>query len=305
MCIPTNNISRGGGEWDDPAERGAAALTVVVPNPQEMAAIIEALRRGDSVQVVSSALNKLRQLSVCPAHAPLILQTPDAIPALVAVLRGLHERLATPLPATIRGAAGDCLRYFTDSTFHRVMPHDHPSFQQQDCIKGVVEAGGVQAALDVMVALLQSQELAEENVHIITACIHLLGSLSLHEPCLSISTLFDSMFKVVVQAMRRYNDNTRIVDFAILTLCMFVECHITPDIVLANRTKARELGVVELTVQAIEADMVSRDRVLIGFGTLFHLVNVGDGEGVYEQRNATARVLIECNGFEVRLPCLI
>lgn len=182
----------------------------------------------------------------------------------------------------------DDRRIHFPSRFHR----------SDEYIQSVVGAGGVEVGVGFMASLLQHQNPGhEENVHAVTAGVHLLGNLAYSKSILAMER-FEAMLDVVAQALDLFEGPAVLVRYAIASICNMVECHLAKDVAHANRTRARERGCVEAIVRAMERYEDSQIFLVTSLVTLFHLVGVGDETGIVEQRNAASRALIECGGFE-------
>ena len=87
--------------------------------------------------------------------------------------------------------------------------------------------------------------------------------------------------------------------FAITSIGMMVECYLPADVVLENRDRARDLGCVEMIVQAMDKNIDDSSLVSTCIVTLYHLVTVGEEKAIAQQRDETAQKLIECDGYKV------
>ena len=87
--------------------------------------------------------------------------------------------------------------------------------------------------------------------------------------------------------------------FAITSIGMMVECYLPADVVLGNRDRARDLGCVEMIVQAMDKNIDDSSLVSTCIVTLYHLVTVGEEKAIARQRDETAQKLIECDGYKV------
>ena len=80
---------------------------------------------------------------------------------------------------------------------------------------------------------------------------------------------------------------------------MMVECYLPADVVLGNRDRARDIGCVEMIVQAMDNNIDDSSLVSTCIVTLYHLVTVGEEKAIAQQRDETAQKLIECDGYKV------
>lgn len=117
-----------------------------------MLRLVDTLRNSNNDEEVINALQALQTLAGCPVHAYIILDTSDALSALVSVVQ---EGSRWDEQISIREAATNVLRLFTNGSIHGAPRNTNDNTPRvDDHIQAVVEAGGIQVrVLDVCIML--------------------------------------------------------------------------------------------------------------------------------------------------------
>ena len=156
-----------------------------------------------------------------------------------------------------------------------------------------------QAAID----LIEKTDQTCEDEKYVSTSFRLLGNLAMYSsPNLS-QDQFEIMLVGIAKAMATYEERPGLMESAISSLCMSV-WNLPDDVELRNRTRARELGCVEMIVNAMDRNIENnraRQLLVNCLDTLYCLVNTGTDEAISKERNLTTERLIECNGFKVCL----
>lgn len=117
-----------------------------------MIRLVDTLRNSTNDEEIINALQALQTLAGCPVHAYIILDTPDAVSALVSLVQGgsrWHEHFS------LRETATNVLRLFANGSIHGAPRNTNDNTPKvDDHIQAVVEAGGIQVrVLDVCIML--------------------------------------------------------------------------------------------------------------------------------------------------------
>lgn len=228
MCLPFNNIPRGGGRGgegvggnnsnnnDDPAELGRGGGGI--PTPEEMTHLVSSLRSGSEDELLS-ALRTMKMLAICRTHAPIILETPGAVSAIVSVMYGTHHEHLSPLSANVRGEAAEALCCLTCGDIHGPPPrHEDPTVESggivpqiqaphtsriDDYLRAVVEGGGIEATI----SFIQFLDPNDDEEKLFALCFTLLDCLTLYKQLSSDKC--NVMMIGVVQAIKRFGEGER------------------------------------------------------------------------------------------------